>query len=163
MNEYSTMGDADRLLSMLAERLSQDPTYMASLFAVYKRHERIDEEELARLLKVSQGTVTRLALCKRPNSSSANFPDQIRQLAAFARTDVTYLGNLIRHVDALESLRLKSPQETKSDPAVQPSSLLRRQLVAARDRSEIQNSGSSPSSDPKDARQGLDKDDTERA
>lgn len=163
MNEYSTMGDAERLLSRLAERLSQDPTYMANLFALYKTHERVGEEELARLLKVSQGTITRLALCKRPNSSSTTFRDQIRQLAAFGGVDVTHLANLIRHVDALEALRLESPQKTKSEPAVQPSSLLRRQLVAARDRSEIQNNGSTPSNDPKDARQELDEDDTERA
>ncbi len=99
----STAGAA--ALAQLAERLSADPAYMASVLATFQIQERLDVAGLAKLLSISMEGLTRLALCKRPLSDRPEFANQVRQVAAFAGVEPATLAQFIRQVEAVEAAK----------------------------------------------------------
>jgi hypothetical protein len=77
---------------------------MAYVLATYQRQEDLTDEDLAGELNTLPDLVVRLALCKRPLSSSQNFAEQVRELAGYTLADAGRLAGILRQVDSLEGL-----------------------------------------------------------
>jgi hypothetical protein len=90
-----------RLLAALAERLREDPQFMAHTLAAYQRRERLDDAALARWLGAAPEMLVRLALCRRPESNAPDFAERARELADYTLIDETRLIALIRRADSL--------------------------------------------------------------
>jgi hypothetical protein len=125
------------VLSALARRLRRDPRYMAYVLAAYQDQEGLTDEELTHELGTLPELAVRLALCKRPSSSSPNFTEQVRDLADYTLTDAARLTSILRQVDALEGLSewvavSTAPQDEEGESDHVLSGL----LAAARDRVE---------------------------
>jgi hypothetical protein len=112
------------LLSTLARRLRGDPQYMAHVLAAFQSQENLSDEELAQELGTLPELVVRLSLCKRPSPSSAQFAEQVRELADYTLTDAARLANILRQVDGLERFSQRAGEESGG------------LLAAARDRVE---------------------------
>lgn len=124
-------------LATLARRLRHDPRYMSYVLAAYQTQEHLTDDELARELGTLPALVVRLALCKRPASSSPQFAEQVRQIAGYTLTDAARLANILRQVDGLERLSRRTaafaaPEDTEAEISHPLSGL----LAAARDRIE---------------------------
>lgn len=122
---------AGQQLAALARRLRDDPEFMASALAEYQAVERASDSALASYLHLDPSQLSRLALCRRPDTGSPSFGDQVRQIAAFAGADLTALAGLLRQVHALTTLRNLPGHEA---PAASDSLVTRGLLAAARDR-----------------------------
>lgn len=136
MTETAASPNVFKQLAGLASRLQNDPAFMASILAAYQKQERLSDETLAAQLKSTPEMMVRLALCKRPESTSSRFADQVRQIAAYTNLDAAQLAQIIRQVDSLAKLseRPKAPQsEATSAKTVRFYPGL---LAAARDRTE---------------------------
>ncbi|SRR6266496_14358 len=125
------------LLASLVQRLANDTTYMAHVFALYKSQEGFDDADLGAYLNAFPEQIIRLALCKRPEPDAPDFADQIRLLGDFTLIDEALLAHVIRQVDSLTHL---SQSPMLANPA--PNTVLgfkpfEGTLAAARDRDEI--------------------------
>ncbi len=104
--------DADetaRLKGLLIERLGAAavhlPNSMAALLRDYSRLEGlISDAQLADHLSVSTDALHRLRLCRRPNSASPAFSDEVRQIAAHVRMEPGVLARVVRLVEGVDSL-----------------------------------------------------------
>lgn len=132
----------------LAERLSANPDYMASVLTAYKKLEHISDARLLEILDTTPDKLCRLALCKRPNSQEARFSDDVRQLALYTSIDPLRLAVLIRQVESLVTFAAmpKRIEPLASNQGVSKSAGV---LTAARDRSE-EYEPASPSQETKD-------------
>src|SRR6266850_74031 len=125
------------LLARLVQRLANDTTYMAHVFALYKNQEGFDDADLANHLNVFPEQIIRLALCKRPEADAPDFADQIRLLGDFTLIDEALLAHVIRQVDSLTGL---SQNPMLAEPAPNTALGFKRfegTLATARDRDEI--------------------------
>ena len=133
-NEQSSAALA--ALAQLAHRLRNNPMYMSYVLAIYQKQEDLMDEELAQELGTLPALVSRLAICKRPDSSSAQFAEQVRELADYTLIDEAQLAGILRQVDAIEKLAGRpaalSITEMERQSALSPPGL----LAAARDRDE---------------------------
>lgn len=128
MNEIS--GQTLDQLSMLAHRLSNDPSYIAWVLRSFQNQERMSDQQLEERLRISPRMLTRLALCKRPDSNSPDFGQQITKISRYVAIDPTDLAKMIRQVESLEALR-NIPDKTVKENLTSFKSGL---LAAARDR-----------------------------
>ncbi len=96
--------DNDPLLAQLAQRLESNPQFMASLLATHRRQEGLNQDAQQQLLGVAQLGYLRLSLCRRPNSDPGSFRAQVEQIARFSGANVAALVQIIRRVDAVESM-----------------------------------------------------------
>jgi hypothetical protein len=92
----------------LARRLRGNPRYMSYVLARYQQQENIGDEDLARELGTLPALAARLALCKRPASSSVQFAEEVREIADYTLTDEAQLAGILRQVDTLEKLTGRS-------------------------------------------------------
>ncbi len=99
-----TSQEAFAALASLARRLRNDPRYMSYVLAVYQKQESLMDDDLARELGTLPLLVLRLAVCKRPDSSSAQFAEQVRELADYALIDEAQLAGVLRQVEVIEKL-----------------------------------------------------------
>lgn len=123
-------------LANLARRLQRDPRYMSYVLAKYQQQENIEDEDLARELGTLPALVARLALCKRPPSSSGQFAEEVREIADYTLTDEAQLAGILRQVDGLEKLAGRSTLLARpgtEERLLTPHAGL---LAAARDRDE---------------------------
>lgn len=131
-------------LSMLALRLQEDHRFMAWILEEYRKMEQITVDALAEKLDVTPERLTLLAVCKCPDRTAGIFSEQVRQIAAFTKANVAFLGNLIRQVDSLQIMADVSMDnlepEISDRPALFPSGL----MAAARDRIEEDEEQSKP-------------------
>ena len=134
INEQSSAALA--ALAQLAHRLRNDPIYMSYVLSVYQKQENLMDEELAQELGTLPALVSRLAVCKRPDSSSAQFAEQVRELADYTLIDEAQLAGILRQVEAIEKLAGRpaalSTTELERQSGLSPPGL----LAAARDRDE---------------------------
>lgn len=91
----------DKLLEALAERLQDNPDFMAYTLAVYKKAKKLDDLALCERLGAMPEMIVRLALCKRPRRLSLDFADQVRELSDFTLIDEAVLNGIIEHADGL--------------------------------------------------------------
>jgi hypothetical protein len=85
---------------LLARKLASNPNYMANVLVLYQEEQGLDEERLARILGTTPEMILRLALCKRPDTSSVDSDDQIRELSDFTLIDEATLAGVLQRVDA---------------------------------------------------------------
>jgi hypothetical protein len=138
------LSDSDGALLRLAGRLRHDRRFIAYALASFQHQEELDIEQLADSLRIPPVLLLRLALCRRPNSESEQFAQQVREVADYTLTDDAQLANLLRQVDAIEKLR-ELERSTLNDAGESLTGL----LAAARDRAEGEDQQSeSESSDP---------------
>jgi hypothetical protein len=136
MNNRAKSSRVTEQLAGLAHRLQDNPDFMAYVLAIYKKQERLSEGTLTEHLSTTPAKLTRLALCRRPDSNSHKFADQVRQIAAYTGIDAAQVANIIRQVDSLKKL-YERPKILDSGEADIPRRQLQPGLLAAaRDRSE---------------------------
>jgi hypothetical protein len=109
-------------LRIAATRAAQDPTFLGHVLTIYREHERLSEDQLAEFLGTETVFLSRLYLCKRPDSATSNFAERVSAIADYVLIEAATLAGIIRQVDAIESLSARP----------QPSGL----LAAARDKEE---------------------------
>jgi len=94
------------------------------------------DEDFAQELGTLPALVSRLAVCKRPDSSSARFAEQVRELADYSLIDEARLAGILRQVEAIEKLAGRpmtlSTAELEKQSGPSPVGF----LAAARDRYE---------------------------
>lgn len=135
---------SDDALIRLAEKLSHDRRFMSYALASYQQQEELDIEQLAGSLRIPRLLLLRLALCRRPNSESEQFAQQVREVADYTLTDEGQLANLLRQVEAIEKLR-----ELERSTLNSARESLTGLLAAARDHAEGEDEQSEPeNSDP---------------
>lgn len=130
------------VLSALARRLRNDPRYMSYVLAVYQRQENFMDVDLAQVLGTLPALVSRLAVCKRPDSSSAQFAEQIRELADYTLIDEVQLAGILRQVEAIEKLTGRPAQRNWKDNqpippqgySPQPATVMNRMMTTHRNR-----------------------------
>lgn len=118
------MSDArSRMLVHAAARAEEEPFFLASALAAYRRLSGDDEARLAAWLGCSPVALARLALCRRPDGESAMFSDEVQRIAAFAGANAARLANLLRSVENAEAMRtpdaaaLMAAQDRERPPA----------------------------------------------
>lgn len=89
----------------------------------------IDEDGLCRLLMGTREALYRLGLCKRPDSSSSVFRDQVESVAHHAGVDPGRLAALLRETEAAKAMDEFSEIQA-GVPAIGS-------LMAARDRAVV--------------------------
>jgi hypothetical protein len=101
MNE-STPG---ALLSRAAQRVREDPFFIASALAAYQAEHALADAALAGRLGCAPAQLARLGLCRRPDADSRRFGAEVQQIAAYAGVQPLPLASLLREVSALEAFR----------------------------------------------------------
>ena len=129
-------GDVDSLLEQVAQRLASDPQFMASLLETHRRQEGISQKAQELLLGVDRLGFLRLALSRRPDGNSGAFRAQAEQIARYTGAQLAPLVQLIRRVDALEGMDMRTVHaQGEGATVVQPLPATGfAAMVAARDR-----------------------------
>lgn len=132
------------LLKSMAERLEDDPRFMAYALAQYRLQEGIGIEELAQSLGMKPEMMARLALCLRPDAGSPQFAAQVREIADYTLADEAQLANLLRQVSGLEKLAhiRQTPATVGAEEASAP--LMPGLLAVARDRDDAEEAQTLP-------------------
>jgi hypothetical protein len=120
-----------RQLKLMATKLQNDPTTMAWIIGTYQKQERLSWDKISRVLRTTEDGLVKLALCKRPNTNSGDFKQQLAQLAAYTNIDLVLLTNMIRQV---ETVTVLSGKARTNNVTGQTSTQLG--FSAARDKSE---------------------------
>lgn len=105
----------------MARRAEQDPFFMASALAAFRRLQGLDDDALAAFLRCPAEMLPHLALCRRPDPASPRFQSDVTQIATYARADPDQLVRLLRRVNVFAALEPAAQQDL---------------LAAARDREE---------------------------
>jgi hypothetical protein len=126
-------------LRALANRLRDDPRYMAHALAAYQQQEKLSDDEFAKFLGTPPELVVRLAMCLRPEADSPRFAEQLSELADFTLADEAHLAHVLRQVDGLEklaTLHAAAPAEVEAQADVPSLLSLTGLLAVARDRED---------------------------
>ncbi len=126
-------------LERFAQRLRQQPAFMAYVLQRVMTYERIDEEQLAMRLGISLANLTRLALCKRPRPEPEHFSADVQAITKYTGANPTELMRILRTLDTLEAFQEGLPAQPIAEPgeeAAAPHPALQPGLMAARDRAE---------------------------
>src|SRR5258708_23467078 len=89
----------------LAQRVTDDPYFLASALQAYARSEHLDDDALAQALECSQETLTLLRLCRMPRHEPASFREDVHRIASRFGVQVDRLAEAVRRANALEALR----------------------------------------------------------
>lgn len=93
------------LLPALAQRVSDDPFFLASVLTVYAESEAMDDEQLAAQLDCSTETLVPLRLCRRPRPEPPEFRRDVELIAARFSVRADVLAAAVRRADAVSALR----------------------------------------------------------
>ncbi len=91
-------------LQLLAEKLIDNPDFMAFVLDQLCRQEGLSVLELPDALGIMPEMVTRLALCRRPEPDTVDFAKCVREIADYTLADEAVLANVIRRVSSVHSL-----------------------------------------------------------
>jgi hypothetical protein len=125
----------ETMLLKLAAGLEGNPDFMSHVLARYCQIEGLDKDALAGELGIPLFLLARLALCKRPDSDSPNFINEITEIADFVLVDETRLMRIIREVDSLNALG-NVIIEGQTEEIISGNPFSNGILAAARDREE---------------------------
>jgi len=149
----------DPLLEQLAQQLESNPQFMACVLASHRRQEGKSLAAQREMLGVDHIGFVRLALCRRPAADPvanpatdpATFRSHVEKIARYTGSNLGPLVQLIRRVDAVESMdaRTIAPEiEARATTQTVHASILR-PMAAARDRlSEAPTAYTAPSAQP---------------
>jgi hypothetical protein len=125
---------------------------MSYALANHYQQDELDVLPMAESLGISTDLLIRLALCRRPDSTSEEFANQVREIADYTLTDEAQLARLLRQVDALE--KFAQLEGAAPDVAFEPRSLpVTGVLAAARDRGEEDDGDSASTTSEQDETQ----------
>jgi hypothetical protein len=91
-------------MQLLAEQLKCDPDFMAFVLNQFCEQENLAFAELPTVLDILPEMLTRLALCRKPDSHASDFGTRVREIAYYTLADESILANVIRRVSSLHSL-----------------------------------------------------------
>ncbi len=94
----------------MARRAEQDPFFMASALAAFRRLQGLDDHALADFLRCPAEMLPHLALCRRPDPTSPRFRSDVTQIATYTRADPDQLVRLLRRVSVLVALEATAQQ-----------------------------------------------------
>jgi hypothetical protein len=90
-----------RVLRLLMERMKEDPAFMAYALDVYCEQQELDESGLVTRLATTSDAIVRLALCKRPDSNSPKFAEQVQQIANYTSISQPLLLDVLKASEGL--------------------------------------------------------------
>lgn len=96
------MSDA---LVYMAQRVSNDPFFLACPLAEYARSERLDDAALAVRLGCRVEDLSRLRLCRAPRAGEVEFRSDVTAIAAAFGIDTATFAHAVRHGEGLVRLR----------------------------------------------------------
>ena len=117
-------------MQIMAKKLKSNSDFMAWVISTYQKQEHLSQNKFIELAKINEIAFIKLSLCKRPETSSAEFRKQIDQISEYVGINPYFLANMIRLVESLESL---AKQVNTNNLSEKWSNL---GFVAARDRQE---------------------------
>ena len=94
-------------LRLMATKFQDDPSTMAWIISTYQKQEKISFFRLSEILRTTETALAKLALCKRPDTSSDEFGRQVEQIADHTKIDLVLLTNLIRQVESVTAFSEK--------------------------------------------------------
>jgi len=118
-------------LQLMATKLQDDPAYMAWIINACQKQEKFSAHKLIEVLHTTEGTLAKLALCKRPDANSKDFGKQVAQISEYTEIDLLLLVNMIRRVESI--VALSNNAGINSDAV---SSVAKFNFAAARDRND---------------------------
>jgi hypothetical protein len=128
INSHSTL-----TMGELVKRLRGNSEFMAYVLARYQDQEKISDDNLPAVLGTLRDLVSRLAVCRRPDTDAGDFAARVREIANYTLVDELLLASIIRQVSSLDALSKPAQHQL---------------LAAARDRDDIGLEGeSSPPTD----------------
>ena len=98
-----------RPLERLAERVADDPAFLASSLALFARSQAMNDEQLADHLGCPRDRLAELKLCRAPRPAGAAFRDDVQEIAAHFALSADRLGAAVRRGQALLTLRRHQP------------------------------------------------------
>lgn len=101
--------DRDRLLARAARQAEDDPFFVGSALAEYRRLSSMDNTALAAFLDCDEAALSRLALCRRPEGEEPMFRDEVTRIAGYAGCNAARLASLLRAATTAGRMRAASP------------------------------------------------------
>lgn len=114
------------LLHYAAQRAEQRHFFVASALAAYRKLHGMNETDLASFLDCAPAALPRLALCRLPDTATAQFRPDVERIATYTGVNSLHLARLLREVEATTALQ-RLPQGQTPTPE-------QGFLLAARDR-----------------------------
>lgn len=96
----------NEVLEHMANRVADDPFFLARPLAEYARSERLDDASLASRLGCRPEELARLRLCRAPLCGEAEFRADVTRVAAAFGIDPGILADAVRHGEGLARLRV---------------------------------------------------------
>ncbi len=98
------------ILAPLVARLGSDPAFMAHTLAAYQAREGLSDQALAEQMGATPEMITRLALCRRPDSEGTHLAAQMQALSDYTLISEAALTKLIRRA----AITTEAPTEIAS-------------------------------------------------
>lgn len=114
-------------LKRLADRVGQDPFFLASVLRCYAEANSLNDEALAAQLQCEVGTLNELRLCRNPDAKPPRFWHDVGTIASRFRLNAERLGEIIREGQTFLHLRSSLLDAPTGNAGL---------LMAARDRAE---------------------------
>jgi hypothetical protein len=102
-------------LERLAERVGNDPFFLAAAISAYQRSSQIDDQALAAKLGCPTELLARVRLCRMPASAAPEFWRDIKLIAERFSVDPDELAEVVRHGESV--VRLRAAHDTKDESA----------------------------------------------
>ena len=97
-------------LQHAARRAAHHPFFLAGVLLAYQEAHKMNDHALASFLGCAPDDLPRLALCRRPRAAPPEFRADLAHLAARFHLRAEQLANLLREVDALQSIQRQAAQ-----------------------------------------------------
>ena len=98
-------------LEHLAQRLEDDPFFLACPLKLYAKSEGLSKDGLAAGLNCSEESLLSVQLCRAPSGEDESFQDDIEKIAAKFSADADALAEAVRRGQAIFHLA-KAPHAT---------------------------------------------------
>ncbi|MGI8912719.1 MAG: hypothetical protein ACR2JY_02830 [Chloroflexota bacterium] len=92
-------------LPALAQRVRDDPFFLASALMIYAESEAMDDQQLAAQLGCTTEALAPLRLCRRPRPEPPQFRQDVDVIAARFGLRADVLATAVRRADAVTALR----------------------------------------------------------
>jgi hypothetical protein len=91
------------LFRSLVRSLEGDSDFIASVLSQFCQHEHISTVDgLMQRLGISESSLLRLALCKRPDHTALDFATRVQEIAAFGGVQAAQLASILHQVEFFE-------------------------------------------------------------
>jgi hypothetical protein len=91
-------------LNPLLEQVQQDPFFLGWVMNHYAHSYGMKKREIAKLLKCSIKSLSRLALCRLPNGADPEFANHVKRIGEYVGCDSRRLASMIREIVTVDLL-----------------------------------------------------------